>query len=233
MKTICTLLLVFVLLPAICVAQAPAQPAARTDVYHVHFATAAPGKAIQLADFLKTPSPNSPMPGHILVLRHNYGDSWDYVAIEHLGTKATVEAAGTPFPASARDLYAVHNDTFASGPSWADFTRALGLGDQSAKTSGAVYVVSVYRALPGHRGELEKSLAATPSQSTAAGNVLLQHLEGGPWNFLGIIRYNSWHDLATNEANNMSQRSKNQGGWFELRDHASFHNDTLTDRLAP
>ena len=235
MRSFCFVLFVFTSFLSVSTAQnTPAQAVARTDVYHVHFAAAAPGKASQLADSFKTPAPGSPMPGHILVLRHDYGDSWDYVVIEHIGTKATVEATGTPTPASVRDLYAWHNDTFVNGPSWPEFTRAMGLGDQTGKTSGSVYVVSVYRAVSAHRDQLEKVLSAPPGPGdTAAGNVLLQHLEGGPWNYLTIVRYNSWHDLATNEVNGVAQMSKNQGGWFDLREHASFHNDTLTDRIVP
>ena len=41
----------------------------RTDVYHVHFAKAALGKALQLGDWLKTPDPTNPMPDHFIVLR--------------------------------------------------------------------------------------------------------------------------------------------------------------------
>jgi hypothetical protein len=71
------------------------------------------------------------------------------------------------------------------------------------------------------------------ANSTASGNVLMQHLEGGPWQFLSIVRYNSWQDFATNESNSVAQTSKGQGGWFQLRDHAAFHNDTVTNRIAP
>jgi hypothetical protein len=223
------LLLISLLLLSVAGAQnAPA----RTDVYHVHFAAAAPGKAVQLADSFKIPPPNAPMPGHTIVLRHNYGDAWDYVVIQHMGTKATVEATPSAIPSSVRDLYAWHNDTFVNGPSWAEFTSAMGIGDQASKTSGSEYVVSVYRAVPGHRDHLEKMLS-TSAQSGAAGNVLLQHLEGGPWNYLSIVRFNSWHDLATTESNDVAQMSKNQGPWFDMRDHASFHNDTLADRIVP
>jgi hypothetical protein len=68
---------------------------------------------------------------------------------------------------------------------------------------------------------------------TASGNVLMQHVEGGPWTYLTIARYNSWEDYATGEKNSVAAMSKNQGPWFALRDHASFHNDTVTDRIAP
>src|SRR5438105_2225675 len=83
---------------------APAGAGKRTDVYHVHFAKAALGKSAQLGEWLKTPDPKAAMPGHLLVLRHQQGDAWDYVVIEHLGTKATVEAAGTAVPPDKRDL---------------------------------------------------------------------------------------------------------------------------------
>jgi len=229
LKRTCTLLFALLLWVAAAVAQnAPA----RTDVYHVHFAKAALGMAAQLGDFLKTPNPNSPMPEHRIVLRHEDGDSWDYVVIAHMGTKATVEAAGTPPPAAARDSYDWHTDTYVNGPAWPEFVKALGLGENAGKTAGAVYVVSIYRYAPGHRAELEKSLSTPPGAGDPiAGQVLMQHLEGAAWNFLSVVRYNSWEDFAIGTKNTLPKGSK--GPWFELRDHAAFHTDTLTDRIAP
>ena len=58
------------------------------------------------------------MPGHFVARRHQEGDAWDYVVITHLGTKASVEAAGTAVPQDKRDLIDWHNDTFVNGPSW-------------------------------------------------------------------------------------------------------------------
>jgi hypothetical protein len=213
-----------------------APPSARTDVYHVHFTKAAAGKATQLADSLKQPNPNTPMPGHALVLRHQEGDSWDYAVIQHMGTTATVAAARPAPSPSVRDLSDWHNDTFVSGPSWAEFTKAMGI-DESAdktKTTGSVYVISVYRPAAGHRDQLEKMLGEAPNAGdTSAGNILMQHLEGGPWTYLTIARYNSWPDFATNESNSVARTSRNEGGWFQLREHTSFHNDTVCDRIAP
>ncbi|PYI40570.1 MAG: hypothetical protein DMF12_12865, partial [Verrucomicrobia bacterium] len=105
---------------------APAGAGKRTDVYHVHFTKAALGKAVQLGDWLKTPDRSNPMPDHFIVLRHQDGDAWDYVVITHLGPKATVEAAGTAVPPDKRDLSEWHTDTFVNGPSWEEFTRAMG-----------------------------------------------------------------------------------------------------------
>jgi hypothetical protein len=209
----------------------PANPPARTDVYHVHFAKAAPGKAMQMADFLKTPDPKAPMPGHFLLLMHQEGDDWDYALIEHLGTKATVEAAGTPMPPNVRDIYDWHNDTFVNGPAWPVFSKAMGL-DQPNQYVDSVYVVSTYRSVPGRRDDLEKFLNGSP-EPNSAGSILLQHLEGGPWNFLTVERFNSWQDFAKNDSDSVAQTRKGSGQWFQLRDNAAFHRDTLTTRVAP
>ena len=217
------------LLVALGVATAQNVPA-RTDLYHIHFTTAAPGKAAQLGEYLKTSS----TAGHSLVLRHQDGSEWDYVVIEHLGPKTTLEAAGNPPPASARDLSVWHGDTFVNGPAWADFVQAMGLGENASKTGGSVYTVSVYRALPGHREPLEKMLSAAPgSGDTVAGTALMAHVEGAPWTFLSISRYNSWEDFAKSEIQSVAQTAKGSGGWHELREHVSFHTDALTDRVAP
>jgi hypothetical protein len=215
---------------------APAGAGKRTDVYHIHFTKAALGKAVQLGDWLKTPNPNAPTPEHFIVLRHQDGDAWDYVVITHLGTKGTVEVAGTAVPADKRDLSEWHTDTFVNGPSWDEFARAMGIdGDSAAKTSGSVYSVSYYRAAPGHREQLEKMLSEIPGapNDTTAGNALMQHLEGADWTFLTIARYNSWEDFATGEKNSVAQTTKKDSPWSRLRDHAQYHTDTLTDRIAP
>jgi hypothetical protein len=203
-------------------------PASQTDVYHVHFTKAVPGQATALGDFLKAGDSSAPMPGHFIVLRHQQGDDWDYCVIEHLGTKATVDP--TPTPANpGREMRSWHNDTFVSGPSWTEFTKALGMGEASASTGGSVYSVAVWRAAPGHRDELAKTLrAANPNAKVPIGNVVLTHLEGGPWQYLAVSRYNSWQDFATNQA-----ATANDSGWAEIREHSSYHHDTLADRLAP
>ena len=66
------------------------RPSDGTDIYHVHFAKAAPGQAAALGKALTVPDKTSPMPEHFVVLRHQEGDDWDYVVIQHLGSKAEV-----------------------------------------------------------------------------------------------------------------------------------------------
>jgi hypothetical protein len=219
--------------PAATTATTSASPAARTDVYHVHFTHAAPGKATALADALKTPDPTAPMPGHTVMFRHQDGDSWDYCVIQHLGTKATVDAA-RPAPAGAaatRDASDWHTDTYVSGPAWADFAKAMGINEGAGKS--AIYIVSVYRALPGHREQLDTSVSTVSPGDPAAGTVVMQHLEGAAWTFLGISRYATWEDFVKSETSSLADQAKNTGGWASLRDHASYHTDTLADRIMP
>jgi len=231
MKSTCALLLVLPLFVCISAVQyAPAQAAARTDVYHVHFAKATLGKGADEGDFLKQQSPDAPMKGHYIVLRHQSGEDWDYAVIEHSGTSATVKAAGTPAPASARDLNAWHTDTFVNGPAWPEFAKAMGL-DEPGKSTGSVYIVSAFRAAPGLRDHLEQSLSQ--SARGTSGNVLLQHLEGGPWHFLTIARYDSWEDFAKGEKADVADTLKPGGGWVGVRNYSSYHNDTIADRIAP
>jgi hypothetical protein len=204
---------------------------ARTDLYHVHFTHAAPGKANALADALKQPDPAAPMPGHAIVLRHQDGDQWDYVVIEHLGTKATIDAARPAQPTAARDASDWHTDTYCTGPAWADFAKAMGINEGAGKS--AIYIASVYRALPGHRDQLEAILNSQPAGDPAAGNVVLQHAEGAAWTFMAVARYATWEDFVKSETNAAAQQAKGAGDWAKLRDHSSYHTDTLADRIAP
>jgi hypothetical protein len=107
--------------------------------------------------------------------------------------------------------------------------------DSKSKTTGSVYSVSYYRPAPGHREQLEKMLTEVPSapNDRSAGNVLMQHLEGGPWTFLTIVRYNSWEDFATDQKNGIADTTKKDSPWLRLRDHTDYHTDTLTDRISP
>ena len=229
-------LLAFMPLAALQAQQSPAASKSamapkRTDIYHVFIVKANLGKAKELQDWLKQPDPDHPNAKGIL-LRHQDGDSWDYVAVEHIGTTATVDLKQSPMTAQQRMLTEWHGDTFVAGPSWADFSKALGLDDAS-KSAGSVYVVSDYRAAPGHRDQLEKMLSEATPGDTASGNVLLAHVEGAPWNFLAIVHYDSWEKYAEGEKASIAQTNQGQGGWFELRSHCALHHDTLTDRILP
>lgn len=206
----------------------------RTDLYHVHFANAATGKAKELGEELKKPAPDAEA-GHVIVLRHEDGDSWDYCVVTHLGTKATIEANRPAPAANLMALYSAHTDTFATGPSWTEFAKQMGI-DAASKTNMSAYVVSVYRPVAGQREALDKFLNDAPDRTTDSwvGRVTLQHLEGAAWTFLTVQRWTSWGDYAKDNVASIAQMGKNQqAGWFKLRDLASFHTDTLCDRSAP
>jgi hypothetical protein len=202
------------------ISQAQDQTAAPTDVYHVMFVKAAPGQAAALATQLQETDPKNPMASHFVLLRHLEGDDWDYCVIAHLGPKATVEI--TPLPAIAATPTRVwHDDSFAAGPSWAEFQRSMGLTEQS---SNMVYVVSTHRAVPGHRDQLLKLLSPDP-KAKVGGTALLTHIEGGRWQFLVVQRHNSWQDLGADRTAAAS------GGWLEARQHSADHMDTIADRV--
>jgi hypothetical protein len=206
-------------------AQTPAATSG-TDVYHVLFAKAAPGQAAALAKELQEVDPKDPMGSHFLLLRHQWGDDWDYCLIQHLGTKASVEL--TNANPNRPPTIAWHTDSYASGPSWGDLTKAMMPAASDGKSS-SVYVVAVHRAIPGHRGQLEKMLKEpNPNAKTPISTVVFTHLEGGPWNFVELERYNNSQDQATDAA-----ASVNDPGWASVREHSAFHHDTLADRIVP
>ena len=60
---------------------------------------------------------------------------------------------------TARGLMQKHEDTFVSGPPWAEFAKQMGIDGDASKTAGSVYIVSFYRPVPGHHDPLEKMLS--------------------------------------------------------------------------
>lgn len=194
--------------------------AADTDIYHVEFVKAAPGQALAQAAELQKQDPKAPMQGHFVVLRHQEGDDWDFVLIEHVGTKATVEIT-PPVPPSPTPTMAWHNDTFVAGPSWAEFQRAMGTA------ASGVYVVSTHRAVPGHREQLTATLNRVDATSKIKyGHLLFTHLQGGTWQYLSVDHYDSWSDFAADRSGAVSGQ-----GWADTRAHSASHTDTIADRL--
>lgn len=227
-----TLTVLFLASAAGAAAQIPAAPKPATDIYHVHFTKAAPGQAAALAKEQSQPDATAAMPDRFVVFRHQEGDDWDFATIQHLGAKPTISIPPPP-AAGAPATSAWHSDTFVTGPSWADFTREMGIGGTGKP--GAVYVLGVHRAVPGHRPQLEQALNA-PAAADAkiqTGTVLMQHLEGGEWQFLTITRYNSWQDFGAEQAAAAAASAAAPGGWADIRQHSAFHRDTIADRVHP
>jgi len=212
--------------------QTPQAPAL-SDVYSVHFLKAAPGQAAALGESVKEPDTSAPMPDHFVVLRHQEGDDWDFAIIRHLGATATIEPGPPAATAATPDPGVVswHSDAYVSGPSWPEFTKQMGLGGSGA--AGAVYTLGIHNPVPGHANDLMTLLSA-PASSAAdieMGGVFMRHIDGGPWLFLTISRYNSWQDFAADRAAAAADASAT--GWADIRQHSAFHRDTVADRIFP
>jgi len=210
---------------ALALSQAQAQAPAAADVYHVLFAKAAPGQAAALAKELQEQDAKDPMASHYLLLRHQSGDDWDYCLIQHLGTKASVDV--TNANPNAPPTMAWHTDTFVAGPSWSDVTRAMLPTD--AKAASSAYVVAVLQSVPGHRSQLDSLVRQINTNAKVpVSSLVFTHLEGGPWQFLTVDRYNSWQDLATDRA-----PAANDAGWLQVLEYVASHRDTIADRIVP
>ena len=211
----------------------------RTDIYQVYMVKAAPGKTAEFLKSLTVPAAGTPMPTHTLILRHLDGDDWDFCVIQHVGTKYTLDAS-TPISGPERELRAWHLDTFAQGPSWAEFSKAMGIGQAAAGAAPAgkdVYTVSDYRGAPGHRDQLEDTLKKVAASSARpADNVLLQHRDGSAWDFLHITRYDGFQDYAAQQEDPQADARARRVGLtnpgLDLRQHLASHHDTIANRIA-
>jgi hypothetical protein len=249
MRTRVALSLSLVILVASVASAQQAEPSAtspvaskRTDLYHVHFVKAVPGKTTELLSSLTSPDPSSAMPTHVLILRHLEGDDWDFAAVQHLGAKFTLDAStAPPAAAAARELRAWHADTYVLGPPWPEFAKAMGIGQAQAGAAAPgkdIYVVATYRGAAGHREQLEetlKKISASGLQPASA--VILQHREGSPWDYLWITRYNDWKDFAAQQDDPAAEERARRAGFrqdpgLELRNHMASHHDTIAERVA-
>ncbi|MGE5359157.1 MAG: hypothetical protein ACM3NQ_09070 [Bacteroidales bacterium] len=241
--------------------QQPSVSTSNEELYHVLIVKAAPGKLRDMIDaYLNAPAdPNASAPP--LLLRHVEGDDWDLLVLTPLGkedklTLAAPSAAEQQFIQRVRPLAARHTDTFAAGPRWTDTLAALSGGvtdsavvptsgssaprettsGRSAAPDKSVYIVTTYRALPGHRDQLEQTVRKLAALNPGR-MVTLAHMEGAPWDLLTVERYDSWATLADDEANPNMQTLRTQGfsspdgPSFELREHMAEHHDTIAVRV--
>jgi hypothetical protein len=181
----------------------PATPQAggAAELYHVHFVKAAPGKLTELIDaYVNAPAPDPQAGEPPVIFRHVEGDDWHLLVVAPLGADETLRAAPPPpdvqqFLTKTRPFRGQHTDTFAIGPAWSEARKTM-LGEsggsaQPAAGASPIYVVTVFRALPGHRDQLQDVLRKLAAEEPA-GAVTLQHMEGASWEFLMISRYDSW-----------------------------------------
>jgi hypothetical protein len=231
-------------LAAACVVASPSPPllaageqqkeaaSSSSHVYHLTAFRAAPGRLNDLLKILNTPQPGAREGDFAVVFRHRQGHEWDLLLVEHVGERATITATPPGGPAVPADsavsqVTAWHVDTYAAGPPLEEFRKALSL--QGGAGQKAVYVISAYTAAPGHRGQLRTQIG-TMSDETPGRTVTLTHIEGAPWTFLHITRYDSWRQFAEEEEAQDAQAAKaptGPGTGAAIREHITLHHDTL------
>jgi hypothetical protein len=201
--------------------------------------------------YLNTP-PAADESARPIILRHVDGDDWDLAVLQPLGKETVLRVTPTREMQETmekfRPLRAQHTDTYAVGPAWAETRTAL-LGESGSSSAQArptatagtassneIDVVTVYRALPGHRDQLEsvlKRLALADPGRT----VTLQHMEGAAWDFVTVTRYASWSDLGNADTGSPNEQFRAQGFTspeavsLALREHVAEHRDTITTRV--
>lgn len=213
--------------------QAPAQAA--PHIYRVTAFRAAPGQMGNVEKLLAaTPAPGADAGDFAVVFRHRQGHEWDFMTVEHMGANATVGLPPGP-PATAdspmSQSVAWHGDTYAAGPPLEELRRALNLQSATGQSAGGtpgVYVISDYAAAAGHRGQLRQVLDKN-AMDTPGRSITLTHVQGAPWTFLVITRYDSWKQFAEEEEKAGAQDAKAPAGdrGMELRAHLATHHDTL------
>jgi hypothetical protein len=147
------------------------------------------------------------------------------IVITPLGKQTTISAAPPPqavqdYSQRLQPLSAWHRDTFAIGPRWAEVQKAL----VPAKGEDAVYVVSDLRSLPGHRPQLRQVLERT-AQDTPGRSILFAHIEGAPWNFLTVTRYDTWAAIGAPPPQRAGEGRGEPG--LAQREHTAIHHDTI------
>jgi hypothetical protein len=211
--------------------QQAAAASSSNHVYHLTAFRAAPGRLNDLLKLLNAPQPGAREGDFAVVFRHRQGHEWDLLLVEHVGERATITAMPPGAPAAPADspmsqITAWHGDTYAAGPPLEEFRKALNLQGGAQK---GVYVISAYTAAPGHRGQLRTQIG-TMSNETPGRTVTLTHIEGAPWTFLHITRYDSWRQFAEEEEAQDAQAAKSPTGLgtgAAIREHITVHHDTL------
>jgi hypothetical protein len=207
-----------------------------SHIYHLTAIRAVPGRATELLKLLTTPpAAGQPAGDFAVVFRHREGHEWDFLLIEHMGASATVSVGPQPQADSPfSQVAAWHGDTYAAGPPLDEFRRALNLTAPPAagqSSSRAIYAISDYMTAPGHRSQLRQQLDQIASQ-TPGRSITLTHVEGAPWTFLTITRYDSWRQFADEQDAEDAQAMKDTSGkgpGLLLREHMAMHHDTIAN----
>jgi hypothetical protein len=211
----------------------PQAPAPVLELYHIHVVKSAPGKLLQLIDTYKSrPAPQADEPQVTpIILRHREGGEWDLIVITPLGKQTTISASALPqaiqdYNQRVQPLTDWHADTFTVGPVWDVVHKAL----VPAKDAQPVYQVSDYRSLTGRRQQLREVLDRN-AQETPGRSVLFAHVEGAPWNFVSVTRYDSWAALGAPPPQPAAGTPQQEAG-LAIREHMAVHHDTIAQYVS-
>jgi hypothetical protein len=163
------------------------------------------------------------------------------VVLNPLGAKQTVEPrqppALTDFISKIRAARSIHTDTYAAGPPLAEVQKVLAAGKTGGAGGDTLYLINDYRALPGHRDELQRTIGRIAA-TTPGTSVTFEHIDGAPWDFLTISRLGTLAEYARDQADPQAEARAKQQGFaspeaisLELRQHMAAHHDTYTTRL--
>ncbi|MBV6523071.1 MAG: hypothetical protein MNPFHGCM_03238 [Gemmatimonadaceae bacterium] len=222
-------------------------------LYRAEFVQAAPGRLLDLIDFVKGQMPaydraREPRP---FLMRHSQGDRWDLMLLVPMGDNAPTyfsadrtalrERAGLSGAASDarwRDLVTWHEVLYVRGPALDDVKREF-------DTSGFAHI-EIFRALAGHFDALKQEREMEATFNATVGRAKLLYFEreptlgGAAWDMFTIDLYRDLTHYAqasafTAEAGDAAARKAG----FEssamigptMRRHISTHHDTLAGVL--
>lgn len=218
-------------------------------LYRAEFVQAAPGRLLDLIDYLKGQMPAYDQAGEArpFLMRHSQGDRWDLMLLVPIGDNASMffsadrasrrERAGLSGAARDlrwRELVAWHEELYVRGPALDEVKREF-------DASGFAHI-EIFQALAGHYDELKKERDMEAAFNANIGRARLLYFEregalgGAAWDMFTIDLYRDLKHYAessafTPEAGDAAARKAG----FEssamigptLRRHISTHHDTL------
>lgn len=223
---------------------APAQP-----LYRAEFLQAAPGRLLELIDFIKAELPAYDAAGEArpVLMRHSQGDRWDllllvpigddvsaYFSAARTGRREGAGLAGATRSQRWRELVSWHEELYVRGPALADVRREF-------DAAGLAHI-EIFQAFPGHYDELkrERDMEAAFNEHAGRTRLLLFERElslgGAPWDMFTIDLYRDlkhYADASTIPPDAGDAAARKAG--FEssamigptLRRHISTHHDTI------
>jgi hypothetical protein len=177
-------------------------PSSEPSVYRAEFVRAAPGRLLELIDYVKAQLPAYERAGETrpFVLRHSQGDHWDLLLLVPLGDRVSdafsadrlskresAGISGADRDRKWRELVAWHEELYVKGPALADVRREF-------ESAGLAHV-EIFQALGGGYEPLRREREMEAAFNTNIGRATLLLFErettlgGAPWDMFTIDLY--------------------------------------------